>query len=277
MSQCLVLVLNFFSRRFLFLLLGGFCYFSSTTGVHIDCLELDESNADPCTVLKLSVPTAETELTTVDHGSNTSAYEVITFKDTNIKFVPKGICKMFPALYTLRIHGSLHDVNKPDLAQCPDLTYLDFYGNQIEVLPLDLFEGSLKLEIIVLANNPLKHIAQDIFANLEKLRIAILLESECIDAVGYSREQIASEVIPLFKNCTETAQMRLDYGARKLSEIDKNEKNKKIIEALDVNFVKQLNVEVSQLKNNLASASNLAADSQREVEDQNIKVVEAET
>ncbi|CAG9811224.1 unnamed protein product [Chironomus riparius] len=95
----------------------------------------------------------------------------LKFYDCTITKVPAGMTKIFPNLKILEINtAKLRKITKNDLIEYKNLEKFSCWGNEIEFLPGDLFEGFKNLEWISFYGNRLWIIEPNIFDNLESLK-----------------------------------------------------------------------------------------------------------
>jgi len=94
----------------------------------------------------------------------------VEFNRCTVTKVPQGLTKIFPNLKVIQIWNSkLKKIVKNDLVEYKNLEKLNFYRNEIEFLPGDLFENFISLKFIDFHGNKLKVIEPNILDGLEKL------------------------------------------------------------------------------------------------------------
>ena len=136
----------------------------------------DYSNGYRCFVRNHQIPEG-VELKFVgthQAGKTDDDVKCIFFHECKITKVPKGLTKIFRNLEILQINFSdLKNVSRSDLIEYKNFKEFNFYGNNIEYLPGDLFEDFDNLERIFLQNNNFKIVEPNILDGLENLKIFI--------------------------------------------------------------------------------------------------------
>lgn len=99
--------------------------------------------------------------------------KAISFFDIKIDRFPRGIEAFFPNLKALTINScGLKHIRKADLKGMTKLKQLTLNGNDISVLPEDLFDESPQINTISFYGNKIKFIGPDIFDSIPNLKYA---------------------------------------------------------------------------------------------------------
>ncbi|XP_070493071.1 uncharacterized protein [Chironomus tepperi] len=119
----------------------------------------------------------------------------VKFYDCTITKLPTGIIKIFPNLKILEINSSkLQKITKNDLTEYKNLEKFVCWGNEVEFLPGDLFEGFKSLDSISFYGNRLWIIEPNIFDNLDSLKRIQLEHNPNYDILysAYSKEKVST-------------------------------------------------------------------------------------
>jgi hypothetical protein len=120
-----------------------------------------------CTVLRASFgqPGISLNLTNDRHkpGKSNSDVEAITFRNTNVSYLPRNIAKLFPNVKQLSVYNcGLLMLTREDLMGLENLEGLSICGNRLQSLPSDLFVGMKKLRKIAFYSNRLEYMSSKI-------------------------------------------------------------------------------------------------------------------
>lgn len=129
------------------------------------------------------------------HRKTINDVTYVKFYDCTITKVPVGMTKIFPNLKILEINSSkMMKISKSDLIEYKNLEKFSCWGNEIEFLPGDLFEGFKNLEWISFYGNRLWIIEPNIFDNLESLKRVQLEHNPNYDILysTYPKEKIST-------------------------------------------------------------------------------------
>jgi Leucine-rich repeat (LRR) protein len=116
--------------------------------------------------------------------NNTTVIRAADIKVLNINFAPSthifsGIGETFSNLYYLYVEDqSIKFVERSDFAGLMKLERLGLNGNQIEILPEDVFWNLPNLKELKLSNNKIKKLPVNIFKNLKKLETISLSDNK---------------------------------------------------------------------------------------------------
>jgi Leucine rich repeat len=145
----------------------------------------------------------------------------VRFPYPKIHYFPRGLHKTFKNINTLEINRTgLKEVNREDIEPFPELLYVRFAGNQIEVLEEGLFASNKKLQQLYLYNNPIKFIHPSVLDNLNSLTSLSLQTTSCIDDYSYNDADKVKKIVNLAKDqCTKNTVFYDEYLAKKKSRV----------------------------------------------------------
>lgn len=127
----------------------------------------------------------------------------LKFEIHRMKFFPQGIAKTFSNLLAVYMNdGILSEIHQSDLQPFPQLRYLDFFENRIEVLEADLFKFNQHLEVIWLSNNWIEHINPNVFDHLTKLHYLYLMDNICIQQSETNRTLVLKLIEKVKESCS---------------------------------------------------------------------------
>lgn len=106
-----------------------------------------------------------------DISTNTKVEGFYINEAKNLKYMPRGVTKIFPFVKGIAIWSSgLSHLSKDDFEEFGNrLIYAGFLNCRIETLEVDLLEHNPNLKMIRFDGNPLKLIDPKFFVNLRKL------------------------------------------------------------------------------------------------------------
>lgn len=87
----------------------------------------------------------------------------------DIAFIPREIFEKFPQLRSFTLPGRIETISHDDFAQATNLVRLTF-GNQLKVIPGNVFDRLTKLEVLDLSWNKITSIHENGFKGLNNLR-----------------------------------------------------------------------------------------------------------
>lgn len=120
---------------------------------------------------------------THDEGKSNLDVKRLQITNKNVFYIPKGIEKFFPNLEMIFIyHAGLKEISSADLSPFPNLINVDFYFNEIENLPADLFSKNAKIEYIDFGQNKFSKVRKDLLKPLTNLKRAGFQKNVCINA-----------------------------------------------------------------------------------------------
>jgi Leucine-rich repeat (LRR) protein len=154
-----------------------------------------------CVVKKASITKAYTKIknTIGEHlpGKSNQDVESIEFQDTTVRYFPRGLHKIFPALKVLRIDFcGLKSISRDDLIGLEKLEALDLRSNDLEWLPSNLLVRMTNLKRIVFFDSKLERISSKL---LEPIASSLLVNFN-------SNTKINSYFSPGFGGSTKSLQ-----------------------------------------------------------------------
>jgi hypothetical protein len=98
-----------------------------------------------------------------ERGKYNNDVEAITFRNTNVSYLPRNITKIFPNVKQLSVYNcGLLLLTREDLMGLENLEVLVICGNRLQSLPSDLFVGMQKLRKISFYSNRLEYMSSEI-------------------------------------------------------------------------------------------------------------------
>ncbi|KAL7010834.1 hypothetical protein ACKWTF_013969 [Chironomus riparius] len=135
--------------------------------------------------------------------------KVLKMHDQIIHHLPTSLENFFPELNVLQIWScGLRSLSQNDLKVFEKLNELSVSGNEIEVLPSDLFSQNSKLTKIDFSRNNLKHIGFNLLTQLDNLYFADFYQNFCISDGSRSRK--TDLIKNLRKSCKPTQEMLIE-------------------------------------------------------------------
>lgn len=150
-----------------------------------------------------SPDSAKIDAVTGTHKHLKSNNEVVNFwaQSVTIRYFPKDLHKFLHSLKGFIIYYcELQEIHQEDFASFPNLVYLRFQFNAIEIIEEDLFKYNPHLEFIELNEPRISHIDGNVFDHLIQLNYFWALQISCINRkIDSSRGGVVS-VIKLVKS-----------------------------------------------------------------------------
>ncbi|KAG5679108.1 hypothetical protein PVAND_008700 [Polypedilum vanderplanki] len=187
--------------------LSFFCYltilkFSLADSVTIKCrYYLDYNNFYACNVMNAEVFTGDrvsiekAEGQHLEGKTNDDVESFWIFDASNLKFFPSNINNIFKNLINIRImFTNIAEITSENLKVFPELKFLHFFRNQIEVIKEDTFKFNPKLEEIYMDNNKISHIDPKSFSELKSLEVLDLSGNVCSLRWAENRDQVLEMV-----------------------------------------------------------------------------------
>jgi Leucine-rich repeat (LRR) protein len=148
----------------------------------------------------LSVTSPDIEITSVRGGhmsdKNDDSVKAFIADDKYIQYIPRNLAKFFKNLLAIKINrGYLVELSPEVFAEMPQLRYLDFDKNSIEILETDLFKFNPRLQRIWLEKNKIKGIDGQLFDGMTALDDVDLSENKCAQKRYNGRITISSLVM----------------------------------------------------------------------------------
>lgn len=130
-------------------------------------------NGTSCTFS--DVRTSKSDLYFKPSATNNNAVEKVSFENSVMHTLTDELCKAFPNLKELTVKdASMEQIAPKALNECKKVTMVYFYGNKLEHLDSNIFEGNPELLWINLENNRLEEIDGKMFQPVRDLfRLAI--------------------------------------------------------------------------------------------------------
>jgi len=160
--------------------------------------------------------------------SNDDVFVFVAHHKT-IQFFPRGLDKFFKNIKAISIQScQLKEIHQSDLKVFPNLVYVIFSFNQIEVIEEGLFDFNPNLEAVGFVESKIIHIDSNVFDRLTKLRYIWVQRVPCIDQNTIEWKENVPEAIKIVKsNCTNVEFLLLDWQIKNL-EIESKAFNTKL-------------------------------------------------
>jgi Leucine-rich repeat (LRR) protein len=135
--------------------------------------------------------------------------KVLKMHDQIVHHLPTSLETFFPELNVLQIWScGLRSLSQSDLKVFENLNELSLSGNEIEVLPSNLFSENLKISKIDFSRNNLKHVGFNLLTSLDNLIFADFYRNFCISDGSRSRK--VDLIKNLRKSCKPTHEMLIE-------------------------------------------------------------------
>jgi hypothetical protein len=116
-----------------------------------------------------------------------------------INFMPR-LDSVFPNLVAIAIvHNHLTEIRQTDLQPYPKLKTLNFYGNDIETIEIDLFKFNPHLQDINLLDNKIRRVHPNVFDHLNDLRALNMEDNSCVTTGNEKDRPAVLELITKIK------------------------------------------------------------------------------
>lgn len=133
--------------------------------------------------------------------------KVLKMHDQIVHQMPVNLENFFPQLNVLQIWScGLRILVQNDISVFENLKELSVSGNEIEILPSNLFNKNSKLTKIDFSRNNLKHVGFNLLLPLENLYFADFYQNFCIND-GSRNNRISELIKNLRLNCKSTIEM----------------------------------------------------------------------
>lgn len=109
---------------------------------------------------------------TFSDGKTNTDVKVITFGENKMTYIPDMTATRtaFPNFHKLFIvNCELKHIERSKLAKLTQLTYLNFFGNQLEYFEADVFDDLINLESLFFVYNKIKVLPVNLLSNLKNL------------------------------------------------------------------------------------------------------------
>ena len=145
-------------------------------------------NGHNCKAESLKIESPNLKITKVNGKHIWADLEVHSFLvhgNPSIKYLPIGLNDHFPKLKKLDVQfSSLRFISKNDFYDLNFMQIIDFSGNQIEAIPIDVFSTLIKLKHLNLSKNRIKKLYPSTFENLLKLQKLFLQNNQIEELDG---------------------------------------------------------------------------------------------
>ncbi len=126
----------------------------------------------------------------------------------NIEFTPFNIHTFFPNLEALDLlNKGTSELTRESLKGLNSLRLLNFGRNKLQTIETDLFIENPDMERLYFENNPLRHVAFNVFDDLQRLNFLDVTETLCIDQSATTIDQIDSLKFHILVQCPPTFEM----------------------------------------------------------------------
>lgn len=154
------------------------------------------------------------------HYHSESNDDVIGFRADNktIEYFPRGLEKFFKNLQLIEIYYCpIKEIYQADLKSLTNLTYLNIYESDIEVLEQGLFDFNTELIVLGINGNKLIHIDSNVLDNLPKLMHFWFGFVPCFqENISNSRDRINSGIQKVKSQCTNAEFIIWDQKVKNL-------------------------------------------------------------
>lgn len=172
----------------------------------------------------------------------------------DLNFFPLNISNFFPNLESLSASRTkIENISRKDLQILPKLKEFIFNDNKLKFLDdTHLFDDMPLLAQISFNNNPIIHVASNLFKNLRGLKFLHFYKSKCLAKGANNRQEVIDLTVELLIYCPPTIKMIEDILLE--GQPIKNRINKHITERLQpwqklYDKLHSIGKEISDLKN----------------------------
>lgn len=193
--------------------------------IELDCvadyIHYNNRYIKSCSVNNLMVTSPDVFLVSVNGDNKTTDYQSIGVVGQTVNFMPKRLGTFFAKVERLTISQSeLKAIEKTDLAEFSELSYLDLSSNKLTSLDGDLFEFNPNLEQVNFDSNKLKNIGEDLLDNLHKLHRALFSNNDCLQVstdYGHGLETIR---ISIRESCPSIKDLKRKYCSKDIQKLE---------------------------------------------------------
>jgi Leucine rich repeat len=141
-------------------------------------------------------------------GRDNSDVKGLSITNQDIGFLPFNIHEFFPNLETIDATNAFKEISREALIGFPKLRQLHLNTNKIQIIEPNLFEGNPNMIAISFVNNPVKHVAYNVFTNLTSLHSLRFDFATChSQAAELNRANVELLMFRLLVNCPPTFAM----------------------------------------------------------------------
>lgn len=194
-----------------------------------DEFNLIKSNLTQCNIGSDFTILKRDEITKLQ--SNLLNFDSLSINQTKVHYFPSNFGEIFKNLQMLKVNEvELREIKQKDLKSLSKLEVLDLHKNEIEILPMNLFEFNPKLLRVCLANNKIKFIGEKVFEGL-KLQMLNLRNNLCVDKQEVDAKN-SMKLVNLIEtnNCSNFGQFLSSIHPDLGKNFDKIEEMSKILE-----------------------------------------------
>ena len=150
-------------------------------------------------------------------GRNNNDVNGILIQNLNLGFIPGNISNFFPNLHTINaVVCGITEIKREDIKSFRKLQQFDVDQNNIREIPNGFFEENLDLLFISFSNNPMRHIAHNVFDHLNSLERLHFGANFCINTYGQNRTAVLDLMFRVAVNCPPTFEMIFERTAAKI-------------------------------------------------------------
>ena len=154
----------------------------------VNCNYFDSVDGYNCKTEIFTIESPNLKISKVNGEHVKGFSEVDTFYvlgNPSITYLPIGLNDHFPELMKLIVQfSSLKFISKNDFYNLNFLQIIDFSGNQIETVPIDVFSTLIKLKHLNLSKNKITKLYPSTFENLLKLQKMYLQDNQIEELDG---------------------------------------------------------------------------------------------
>lgn len=141
-------------------------------------------------------------------GRTNSDVKGLSITNQNIGFLPFNLQEFFPNLETIDATNAFTEINRKALKGLSKLKQLHLNTNRIQIIEPNLFEGNPNMIAISFLNNPVLHVAHNVFKNLPFLHSLRFDLATCHSGLAeQNRAGVELLIFRLFVNCPPTFEM----------------------------------------------------------------------
>lgn len=143
-------------------------------------------------------------------GRNNSDVHLLIIRDQlQLSVIPRNINQFFPNLEAIMINNTrINEFSRIELEGLANLKQFHFGDALVTKLGNDLFIENPLMDSIRFENNPIQHIAQQIFDHLRSLVRLTFINTTCVDdLVATNRTGVLNTMFQVIVNCPPTIAM----------------------------------------------------------------------
>lgn len=207
---------KFFKRTLVCLFAVSFLATSSS--LILDCMYAvrnlwQVNSVYTCTANVISVGDArDVNAVSTNHliGRSDSDVRGLLIENQLLRLVPANISSFFQNLEAISLNNcDLEEIKREDIRGFSKLRQLHLNPNRITEIGNNLFEGNPGMKFITFTNNPIKHVAYNLFDDLTELVTLDILHGTCVSS-NSNKNNILSFIFQISANCPPTFKMLLE-------------------------------------------------------------------